>query len=236
MHRDVSILVLERIDAVYAQREWELARDRSDEISAHWRGLVAANPALFNGRVLLQYERRIADGVLEARYLETDYSAFLAWRDFGWPDRQVRNGFAMAALRASDGAYLLGEMGAHTANAGKVYFAAGTPDPADITLDGRVDLVGSLMRELEEEMGLRASEVELGEGWTAVLEGQRSAFMRPVGIAMEAEAARALILSRLARQEQPELADVHIVRSAADIDRAAMPLFTCAFLEHAFGE
>ncbi|SDR62408.1 hypothetical protein SAMN05519103_07901 [Rhizobiales bacterium GAS113] len=233
---EAQIVALDRIDALFAQREWGFANLRADEIGSHWESLVAANPALFNGRVLLQYERRIEDGVLHARYLETDYSAFLAWRDFGWPDKEIRNGFAMAALRTADGAYLLGEMAAHTANPGKIYFAAGTPDPADITQDGRVDLFGSLLRELEEEMVLSPAEVEVGEGWTAILEGQRIALMRPVGIAMEAEAARSLILSRLAKQARPELADIRIVRSTADIDTTTMPLFTSAFLEHAFGQ
>ena len=91
------------------------------------------------------------------------------------------------------------------------------------------------MRELEEETGLGSSEVSVGEGWTAVFEGQRIAFMRPVMIDMDAKAARDLILSRLAKQAHPELADVHIIRSADDIDEAKMPLFACAYLEHALG-
>ncbi|MFI5014393.1 MAG: NUDIX hydrolase [Hyphomicrobiales bacterium] len=228
-----GIISLERIDAVFEQRDWAFATERSSEIAAHWARLAGANRAFFNGRVLLQYQRRIEAGVFHARYLETDYSAFLTWRDFGWPDKTVCNGFAMAALRSGDGAFLLGEMGAHTANPGKVYFAAGTPDPEDVTADGRVDLLGSLMRELEEETGLSAAEVSIGDGWTAILEAQRIAFMRPVAIDMEAEAARRLILSRLAAQAEPELADIRIVRSTADIDKASMPGFTCAFLEHA---
>jgi 8-oxo-dGTP pyrophosphatase MutT (NUDIX family) len=228
-----TILGLAEIEARFEQREWAFARERAAEIRAHWATLRAGNPALFDGRVLLQYERHIEAGVFHARYLATDYSAFLAWRDFGWPDKDICNGFAMAALRTKDGAYLLGEMGAHTANPGKIYFAAGTPDPDDITVEGKVDLLRSLMRELEEETGLTLSEVDVGEGWTAILEGQRIAFMRPVTVDMEAEAARALILSRLAAQARPELADIHIVRSTADIDQASMPLFASAFLEHA---
>ena len=127
------IIGFTRIAAVFEPREWTFARERQSEIKAHWATLQAENPMLFDGRVLLQYERRIADGIFHGRYLATDYSAFLAWRDFGWPDKEVCNGFSMAALRAKDGAFLLGEMAAHTANPGKVYFAAGTPDPEDIT-------------------------------------------------------------------------------------------------------
>ncbi len=50
----------------------------------------------------------------------------------------------MGAVRASDGAFLLGVMGAHTANAGKIYFPAGTPDPDAMSSGETVDLAGSV--------------------------------------------------------------------------------------------
>ena len=87
-------------------------------------------------------------------YFETDYANYVAWRDWGHPGERVENCFSMAALRGADGAFLLGEMAPHTMNAGKIYFPAGTPDPADI-FDGKVDLDGSARRELLEETGLR---------------------------------------------------------------------------------
>ena len=59
----------------------------------------------------------------------------------------------MGALRASDGAYLLGVMGPQTVNAGKIYFPAGVPDLDDIVGD-RVDLARNVRREVAEETGL----------------------------------------------------------------------------------
>ncbi|MDJ1158549.1 NUDIX hydrolase [Chelatococcus sp. SYSU_G07232] len=226
------IVPLARVEASLAPGDWAWAQDNRAAIEAHWRRLVVEKPALYNGRVLISTEHRIADGVLTSRYRETDYASFLALRDFGFPDRQVRNCFAMAALRASDGAYLLGVMGRHTANAGMVYFPAGTPDSGDVTADGRVDLLGSVGRELAEETGLAASEVTIAEGWTAVLHGPRIALMRDVRSALPADALRAQIVDWLAAQEEPELSDMRIVRRVEDIDPRTMPLFTQAFLRH----
>jgi 8-oxo-dGTP pyrophosphatase MutT (NUDIX family) len=72
----------------------------------------------------------------------------------------------MAALRGSDGAFLLGEMAHHTINAGQIYFPAGTPDPTDV-FGGRVDLEASARRELLEETGVDASQAAIEGGWTA---------------------------------------------------------------------
>ena len=74
----------------------------------------------------------------------------------------------MAALRTRDGACLLGEMGAHTINAGQIYFAAGTPDPSDIFGD-EVDLAASVAREMEEETGFTPAQAPPAPGWSVVV-------------------------------------------------------------------
>ena len=173
------IVEVAELDFAYQPRPWPFAFERADDIARHWRERKAARPAMFDGRVLLLGARQFAargDGaaVLRGAYFEVDYSAFLGWRDFGFPDATVANCFSMAALRASDGAFLLGEMGAHTANAGMIYFAAGTPDANDI-FDGRVDLMANIQRELLEETGVAPQEVAFGAGWTIVDTGPRIA-------------------------------------------------------------
>jgi 8-oxo-dGTP pyrophosphatase MutT (NUDIX family) len=120
-------------------------------------------------------------------------------------------------------------MGAHTANAGRIYFAAGTPDPNDVVGDS-VDLEGGVMRELAEETGLTVPDVSPESGWTAVLDGQRIALMKIVEAQTTADALAERIRAFLSSQAQPELADIHIVRTLSDL-RPSMPAFVTAFLE-----
>jgi 8-oxo-dGTP pyrophosphatase MutT (NUDIX family) len=164
-----------------------------------------------------------------AAYFEADFASFLAWRDWGFPDRDVFNGFGMGALRSSDGAFVLGEMSHHTANAGRIYFPSGTPDPADIT-GGAVDMSGSVAREVEEETGLTSADYRAGAHWDCVFSGNAIAMIRILDVDLTGEALRARIEANLARQRQPEFSAIHLVREISDLT-AAMPRFVTAFIE-----
>jgi 8-oxo-dGTP pyrophosphatase MutT (NUDIX family) len=229
-----TIVRLMRVDARVEAYDWAFSRENAEKIAAHWADISAGKPAMFNGRVMLQHRAAIRDGVFEAGYFETDYAAFMTWRDAGYPGPAIRNGFAMAALRASDGAFLCGKMGDHTANAGKVYFAAGTPDRDDARPDGTLDLAGSVTRELGEETGLRIEELRVGEGWTALIEQGRIAFMREVRIDLSADEARALMLERMQHLEEEELSDIVVVRDLAETEKHDMPPFMRRYLAHIF--
>jgi 8-oxo-dGTP pyrophosphatase MutT (NUDIX family) len=110
---------------------------------------------------------------------------------------------------------------------------AGTPEPRDVRPDQTVDLAGSVLRELTEETGLTATDVDQTDRWVAVFAGARTALMREVCVPREAEAARADILAFLAGDAEPELCDICIVRSPDDIDISAMPPFMQAYLRFA---
>ena len=226
---EIPIIPLSRLDLRFEPAPWPFAIERRAEIDAHFAKLRAAKPAMWNGRVLLLRHGEIADSVLSGAYSEVDFASFIAWRDWGFPDKSARNCFAMAALRSTDGAFVLGEMGAHTATAGQIYFAAGTPDRQDLVGD-TVDLERGVMRELAEETGLGPPEVSPAAGWTAVPHGQRIALMKIVEAQASADELTERIRAFLASQKQPELADIHIVRGLGDL-RLAMPPFVMAFLE-----
>ncbi len=216
--------------------DWPFARTHASEIAAHWAKRVAAQPRLFNGRVLLQRACRIVEDargrVFQSDWFETDFAAFLAWQDFGFPDASVRNVFSAAALRSADGAYLLGRMGAHTANAGCIYFAAGTPDPDDVTGD-RLDLEASAIRELAEESGILARELALAPEWALVFDGPRIACLKPMTLNASTDEILTRVHAYLAQDPEPELADFLAVRSESDIDPDHMPGFILTYLRDA---
>ena len=174
---EIAIVPVERLELALAPRPWPFATERRAEIDAHFDALRRANPALWNGRVLMLHDHAIRGAVFRGAYLETDFASLLAWRHWGFPDRGIKNCFGMGALRGSDGAFLLGVMGAHTSNPGMIYFPAGMPDLSDVA-GSRVDLTGNVMREIGEETGLAPDDFEAEPGWTTVLAGPRIAQMK----------------------------------------------------------
>jgi 8-oxo-dGTP pyrophosphatase MutT (NUDIX family) len=226
-----DIVRVDRLDLRLSSQPWRFAQQRRTEIAAHFGGLQRANPALWNGRVLLSDAFAVSEGVARGSYFETDFASFIAWRDWGFPDLGVRNCFAMGALQAEDGAFLLGVMAPHTSNPGWIYFAAGTPDPDDVREDGSIDLDGSVLRELAEETGIAGSEVEPAADWTVVFVEPRIALMKIVRARGNADDLRRRILQYLAQQRQPELCGIHIARGPADL-HAQMPPWVTAFLRH----
>jgi 8-oxo-dGTP pyrophosphatase MutT (NUDIX family) len=211
---------------------WPFAQARRGEIDAHFTAEQRTRPNLWNGRVLLGRNPVFADGHLSADYFETDFASFLAWRDWGFPDRSVFNGFGMGALLSNDGAFALGEMGHHTSNAGRIYFPSGTPDLDDVK--GEVlDIEGSVAREVEEETGLKPADYRAEPHWDCVFTGVAIAAMRVLHVDMSGEALRARIEANLAQESQPELAGIHLVRGPGDLT-PSMPRFVTAYLERQF--
>jgi 8-oxo-dGTP pyrophosphatase MutT (NUDIX family) len=227
---EFPVIPLDQIIMTVAPWSWPFARERREEIAAHFARRRARTPELWNGRVLLSHHFDIAGRVLTGGCFETDFASLIAWLDWGHPDRSVTTCFSMAALRAADGGFLLGVMAAHTANAGQVYFPAGTLDPVDI-VDGRLDFDASVSREVTEETGLTAADFVVQPTWHAVLTGSRNAFMKIHDSPEAAEPLRARILANLGGQAKPEFSDIRIARGPADLS-AEMPDHVRAFLTH----
>lgn len=227
-----QIFPVDRLALSVTPKLWTFAEDKRSEIDSFFAACQREKPALWNGRVLLLHRQRVADGVFGGDYLETDYASFAAWSAWGRPPAGVRDCFGAAAVKTRDGGFLLGVMGALTFNAGLIYFPCGTPDLTDI-VGGKVDLDASVRRELKEETGLDAGELDAAPGWTTVVDGALIGHIKLMRANEDAETLRARILAHVARETQPELADIRIVRGPADFD-PNMPRFVTAFLTRAF--
>jgi 8-oxo-dGTP pyrophosphatase MutT (NUDIX family) len=177
-----------------------------------------------------QYIERARARVLTGQFLETDFADFLAWRELGFPVSNACNGFSMAALRGTDGGFLVGEMATHTASAGAIYFPAGTPDRQDLNGD-IVDLDASARRELFEETGVREEEVQIAPGWWVVHSEGRVACLKTMRLAQPSEAAKARIDAGLAADPKAEFSRMHVIRDESDFtDRVTE--FVRVFIRH----
>jgi 8-oxo-dGTP pyrophosphatase MutT (NUDIX family) len=225
----IAIHRVTQLDPRYRPWTWPFAVERRADIDAHFAMKQAEKPKLWNGRILLGRNPVFSGDRFSADYFETDFASFLAWRDWDFVDKSVFNGFGMGALRSSDGAFVLGEMAAHTANAGRIYFPAGTPDLDDLK-DGAVDIAGSVARETEEETGLKPADYSAARHWDCVVSGALIAMIKILDVGMPGEALRERIEANLARHALPELSAIHLVRGVSDFT-PAMPGYVTAFIE-----
>ena len=228
---DPGLLPISGADIRYEPRPWPFAEAHAAEIEAHWRRRRAEQPRLFNGGVLLLGAWSLAGGRISGACFATDFKSFLYWRETGAPDRSVADFFAAAALHSREGWLIVGRMGAHTANRGRAYPPCGSLHPDDIR-DGRIDLDGSLLREVAEETGLRLDIRDFAAP-VLVRDGARLVYMRPIVLDRPAAEIVSEAERFLREQDEPELAEILVVKGPEDIE-PTMPGFAAAYIRHAF--
>jgi len=230
---DISIHRVTTLDLSFAPWTWPFAVKNGAAIAENFAAQQAKKPTLFNGRVLLMRDPQVVGERLTATYFESDFATYLTWRDFGFPGEGIFSGFGMGALRDADGVYVMGEMSQHTANGGRVYFPSGTPDPSDLVGD-RVDIAGSIVREVEEETGLTPADYTARPGFVCVIAKPAVAIVQVLELKTSAAATRQAILANIAAEPLPEFSDVHLIRDTADIT-TAMPRYVVAFIREMTG-
>ncbi|VVT25746.1 NUDIX hydrolase [Rhizobium sp. EC-SD404] len=117
-----------------------------------WQRIHRANPALFNGTVMLHSTMDVEDGRLTTLAHRVPYSALLFFLEQR-PVERCWHLFGSALLISSDNRMVLIRMGDRTANAGLVYSPCGSLDLSDVVGDA-VDIDGNMRREVLEETGL----------------------------------------------------------------------------------
>ncbi|EJT04918.1 hypothetical protein [Rhizobium sp. CCGE 510] len=187
-------------------------------IRENWAKETAANPALFDGRLVFQQRLSFSeDGIAGEGYV-TPFSAFMWWRR--QPQRQGGlHIFAYPVLESADGALVAIRMGAHTANPGQVYFAAGSLEQEDI-VDGRCDIEANMRREVHEETGLDLADAAAGPGLYASYSRRTVTLMRLLRFEMTADEIVKRIEAHMLVAEDKEIAGAVAIRSA---DPSAYP-------------
>ncbi len=228
----MTVLVqhLDHLDFTFAPWSWPFAEDRRREIDRFFRREREKNPALWNGRLLLLRNAKIADGAMSGSFFEADYASLLAGLAWNAMGETVKNCFPAAAILAADGAFIVGEMAEHTRNAGQIFFPCGSVERADVAGD-RLNFFATLRRELMEETGIAADTLAPACGWYAVTAGPRLPLIKIMRANEVADGLRNRICGNLIAQRHPELREILVVRGPADLsDR--MPLWVTAFLRH----
>lgn len=183
----------------------------TEAVSENWERELSANPALFNGKTILQRQIRYRAGHLSAEGHVSTFASFLWWRRqadlegachlFGYP-----------VIVSSDGALIAVEMAPHTANPGQVYFAAGSLDLSDV-VDGRCDIEGNMRREVMEETGLDLGAAKADPVLYASYRSRRLTLLRIFEFSDSAEELVARINAFAVTCSEPEISRAVAIRS-----------------------
>lgn len=217
--RDV-ILPVAVVDVMLdpAPHPFELAH--AEAIDRNWQLEVRMRPAVFDGTVVLLSAFGYADRRLSGRCHAVRYATFMYWRR----ERAgtAAHAFAHPVLVASDNALVAIRMAAHTVNAGKVYFAAGSFEPEDFP-NGRVDLHHNMAREVLEETGLDLGKARRGALCHALSTEKGTVIFRRYHLDMPAGDIAARIKSFVGEESEPEIEGPVIIRHAGDLPDGLMP-------------
>jgi len=212
----IGIVPIKGVDIRFVEGAWPLPDELRASVAPRWAEMIAANPHLWDGRIIEVTPPTIdPDGILRAEAKEDAFSAFLTWREAGFPQIGIHNLFGSALIMSNDGHMIFGLMGDDTANAGMIYPAGGSLEPRDVLPDGRIDVARSTQWELEEETGLNHTDSRQGN-LVAVLDGPRISIGQAYHFDTTADDLVAQIRANLETQDHRELADVVALRRGAD--------------------
>lgn len=173
-------------------------------IDGHWLREKASNPALWDGRAILFSRLALSGRRLEGTGHEGRFATFLHWRrEAGRND--MRHAFANPVLVTADNALVAVEMGAHTANAGLVYFPSGSFDGGDV-VGARLDVDANMRREIAEETGIALAGLPREPGYRLLDLPRGLAIVTRILLPWDAAETRARIEAFVAAEAEPEIA------------------------------
>jgi 8-oxo-dGTP pyrophosphatase MutT (NUDIX family) len=212
--------------------EWRLEPGRhplesqaSQAIDEGWRRRILHRPRLHDGEVVLGTRLALADGWLSGTCRMIRYAGLLHFLDLpdqGAPSTPHRHLFAWPALVSADGRAVMGRMSAHTANAGRIYFPAGSLETMDF-VGGLADIDGNMAREVREETGLDLGAARPEPGYLLLPTGRLALVIRIFRFEQSAAELAGAARAFLAARRDDEL-DAIIDFAPGETDPAMTPL------------
>jgi 8-oxo-dGTP pyrophosphatase MutT (NUDIX family) len=228
-------LTVRSISLRLASAPFDFAIEHRQAIEDAWQKALIQKPKLFNGRFFLLTRLDDSDGSVTGDMVETNYASYLHYRAMGFPG-SAANAFAMPVLHPRDGGVLVGRMAAWTANGGRWYPPAGSLDETDLLADGRFDIEGNVVRELNEELGLLAHELPAFRDWTLISELGRLACFCRFDLPLTGSELLARAEKHLSEEKEPELDAVRIIMDIRETAGLDMPDFVKAYLAATLSE
>ena len=235
-HKTVSdrtdVFTIDSYDLVVTDEPWPWAVDNASAVKRFWKKALVDKPSMFNGHVLVMGQYTVADACLSGDIHKTDFASLQYFKDKGLPaDAGVRNVFGCAVVRSVEGHLLFGRMASHTAASGRVYPMAGTPDLEDVK-DNRLDIEGSIRRELREETGLLAADGTRQPGYLLIENGGMCAICAILDFEETSRDLKSRMMGNIDMQDDPELDEIVVFRRAAFHVHHRMPGFARILVQH----
>lgn len=208
------ILPVDRIDVRLDPAPHPFESANLAAIDKNWQHELAAQPALYDGRMMLHSDLAYVDRRIVGRCHTVRYATLLYWRHHR-QTAAAKHAFAHAALVSRDNALIAIRMGKLTASPGRVYFAAGSFEEPDFP-DGVVDVDSNMAREVMEETGLDIPQARRDAHYHAYSSESGTVIFRRYWLDKTADEIAAEIASFVAAEADPEIEGPVIIRSAAE--------------------
>ncbi|MCA1054112.1 NUDIX hydrolase [Rossellomorea aquimaris] len=154
MNKVVVRTIPRTVRITVSEEEMPLSHPLKESIDSYWHSLMENGKAFHRGEVFPIREFTETEKELQVTLHRTDFAHFIYSKHHNLEDPyKCRVVVANALIVTSDQHVVLGQMNDVTANPGRVQLIAGGIDASDVK-GNKVDIIGSLIREAREEVGI----------------------------------------------------------------------------------
>ncbi len=149
------IRLYKKLEIIKNINQIELPKEIRKEIEVFWEKQVEKNPHLFNGEVWNVTKFDELENTISLTVQKTNYAHYLYDERVGLKGKyacyNLNGGILLETL---DKKYIVGEMSEETSYPNGLQITGGNLDENDIKIDGSIDLIGNIARELQEELNI----------------------------------------------------------------------------------